>query len=44
MPDEYKEYADSLIDSGDDSVFISMERDARRYSRAFDEEEEASLK
>ena len=43
MIDEYREKADSLIDEGDEEVFSAMERDARRYSRAFAEEEEAEL-
>lgn len=43
MNDEYREKADSLVYEGDESILSAMERDARRYDRAFDEEEEACL-
>ena len=42
MPDEYTE-KDALLVDDEDAVFSALERDARRYSRAFDEEEEARL-
>lgn len=43
MPDEYTQNAGAFIDDRDDDVFSAVERDARRYSRAFEEEEEARL-
>jgi hypothetical protein len=43
MPDEYREEADRLIGADDESVYSAMERDARRYDKAY-EEEEASLR
>ena len=44
MPDEYMEYADRLIVGSDEELSEMLERDARRYNRAFPEEEEASLR
>ena len=41
MTDEYRERADRLVDE-DDALYSAIERDARRYNKAFDEEEEAS--
>jgi len=43
MNDEYTEKADELIGSHDEAIYDEMERDARRYNRAFTEEEEASM-
>lgn len=44
MNDEkYREYADTLIDGADGEILSAVERDARRYNKAFEEEEEASI-
>ena len=43
MSDEFTQKADMLIKEDEDGLFDALERDARRYSRAFEEEEEASL-
>ena len=41
MQDELYEFEETA-DSGDyEAVFVCLERDARRYNRAFGEEEEA---
>lgn len=40
MQDDYREQADALIGADDEGVFGAIERDARRYSRAFAEEED----
>jgi len=44
MLDEYREHADRLIAGADEELSDAMERDARRYNKAFLEEEEASLR
>lgn len=44
MPDEYREEADRLLGDEDEVVYSAMERDARRYDKAYDEEQEASLR
>lgn len=41
MPDEYTEQADRLILEDDELIYSTVERDARRYNKAFTEEEEA---
>ncbi len=41
MPDEYTRKADELIGEEDEALFGAIERDARRYNKAFTEEEEA---
>ena len=38
MQDEYNEYEERFAD---DDAFAFLERDARRYNKAFSEEEEA---
>ena len=43
MPDEYYETADRLTYPDSEEAFAELERDARRYNKAFGEEEEASL-
>ena len=43
MPDEYRERADRLIGPEEEDLSEKMERDARRYNKAFTEEEEASI-
>lgn len=40
MQDEYLEYAEYLVGE-DDEAFAFVERDARRYNKAFNEESEA---
>ena len=42
MPDEYSCTADLLIGEDDEALFGTIERDARRYNKAFTEEEEAA--
>lgn len=42
MPDEYTRTADLLIGEDDEMLFGAIERDARRYNKAFTEEEEAT--
>ena len=42
MKDEYRENADRLIGEDDEMLYSAVERDARRYNKAFTEEEEAS--
>ena len=42
MPNEYRENADRLINEEDETLSGAIERDARRYNKAFTEEEEAS--
>lgn len=41
MPDDYIRTADQLIGEDGDALFSEIERDARRYNKAFTEEEEA---
>lgn len=41
MQDEYREYAERLQDAYREEMFAFLERDARRYNKAFSEEEEA---
>lgn len=41
MPDEYTEQADRLISEDEELIYGAVERDARRYNKAFTEEEEA---
>ncbi len=41
MKDELYGFEDSLIESMDEEAFAFLERDARRYNKAFTEEEEA---
>lgn len=41
MPDEYRMTADALVGGDDEQIFSAIERDARRYNKAFAEEEEA---
>ena len=42
MPESYTLTADELIGEEDDALFGAIERDARRYNKAFTEEEEAA--
>ena len=44
MLDDYREQADRLTAGADEELSEAMERDARRYNKAFSEEEEASLR
>ena len=41
MSDAYREEADRLIPEDDEALYGAIERDARRYNKAFTEEEEA---
>ena len=41
VQDEYNEYREHFVTPDADEAFASLERDARRYSKAFTEEEEA---
>ena len=41
MQDEFTEYAESFAFRDYDDESDALERDVRRYSKAFDEEEEA---
>lgn len=41
MQDDYNEYFERYEAINADEVFLSLERDARRYNKAFTEEEEA---
>lgn len=41
MPDEYREEAIRLGAEDDEALYSAIERDARRYNKAFTEEEEA---
>ena len=41
MTDETRERADELIPEEDEALYGAIERDARRYNKAFGEEEEA---
>lgn len=41
MQDEYREYAERLQGFDSEEAFALLERDSRRYNKAFTEEEEA---
>lgn len=41
MPDDKKRTADELIPEENEELYSAIERDARRYNKAFTEDEEA---